>query len=85
MSLLEALEKAYTKVRETHRFSPSVVHLCDRHNRDIATEIRDGVPQVESTPSLHIGGFRVSTLFHKPVIEETQNGVTKCLLCTCIQ
>jgi hypothetical protein len=89
MSLLATLEKAYAKVGKTCGFPPSVVRLCDMHNRGVAQEIRAMMVVPSYTQldgwcpaSTHVQGSRVHTLFDKPVIEETQDGVVKCLLCT---
>jgi hypothetical protein len=83
MTLLAKLEKAYIEDEGGYGFLPTVVHLCDRHNQELAHEIREATEQLHGW--VRMRGSRVSMLFQRPVIEETQNGVTKCLLCTCIQ
>jgi hypothetical protein len=84
MTLVEKVEKAYTEEGEKYGFLPTVVHLCDRHNQEVAEEIRETTEQLNGWYPLvvYMRGSRVSMLFQRPVIEETQNGVVKCLLCT---
>jgi hypothetical protein len=78
MSLLEVLAGEYTRITGALGTQPSIIHLCDGHNRKVAEELKGVVPQ---SGQLNTPGSRVRTLFHKPVIEETQDGVVKCLLC----
>ncbi len=75
MSLLEQCRVAYERLYERTGVTCSVVRLCNTHNLEIAKEMNER----EKNPKLFTK--RVHELFGKPVVEESRNGKTLCLIC----
>src|SRR6266567_3283087 len=75
MTLLEKCKKSYDKLYLNTGITCSVVRLCNEHNLELAKELNEK----ERQPKLFMK--RVTTLWNKPVVEESRQGKTFCLLC----
>ncbi|SRR6266704_1094935 len=75
MSTLETCKRNYYKLYTYTGVTCSVIRLCERHNLEIAQELNEHQKQ----PKLFTK--RVNTLFDKPVVEESRQGKTLCLVC----
>ncbi len=75
MSILEQCEKFHSRLYENTGVTCSVIRLCETHNLALAEEINKTLKDTR----LHTK--RVRELFGKPVIEESKQGRTLCLIC----
>ena len=77
MTLLEMCKDQFDRITDAINFTPSVVNLCDEHNLKLTAEYKEIDRVFRATCSTK----RVTMLFGKTVIEESRQGVTKCLVC----
>ncbi len=75
MTLLEKCKKEYDKLYKDTGVTCSVVRLCDKHNLELTKEINEQ----EKEPKKFVK--RLNMLWNKPVVEESRQGKTLCLIC----